>query len=482
MASAMPPTQAPANAEYAGDEINALVLDPGSYTTRAGFAGEDTPKSVVPTSYGSLPSGERLFGENAIHLPRPDMEIRNPYNSDGIVEDWDTAARLWEYSITSRLTGAKQTPPTRNGLNDRTGPRDENGDVEMEMEQAEDQQEQPLAEFPLLMSEAPWNPTKAREKTMEIAMEEWGVPAFFLAKTGQLAAYSQGKATALVVDVGHRNTSVTALWEGMVLRKSIFHTHLAGSWLNSQIRAMFATLSPPVPLVPHYMVQSKQPVDANTPSAATYTTFSKPPTASFRQLEEDRVLTSFKESVVQAWQGPGRLDSPSTNNANNNSSAGYTNVDYAKGLPPKPFEMPDGWNSVFGIERFKVAEGLFDHRAAYPTPTQPELKGESTLPSLLSRSLQACDVETRAPLLNNVILTGAGSLIEKLPERLQSDLQTMFPNPKVRVLANSSAPERKFGSWVGGSVLGSLGTFHQMWVSRQEYGEFGAGIVEKRCK
>ena len=116
------------------------------------------------------------------------MEIRNPYNSDGIVEDWDTAARLWEYSITSRLTGAKQTPPTRNGLNDRTGPRDENGDVEMEMEQAEDQQEQPLAEFPLLMSEAPWNPTKAREKTMEIAMEEWGVPAFFLAKTGQLAA------------------------------------------------------------------------------------------------------------------------------------------------------------------------------------------------------------------------------------------------------------------------------------------------------
>jgi len=32
--------------------------------------------------------------------------------------------------------------------------------------------------------------------------------------------YSQGKATALVVDIGHQNTSVTALWEGMVIRKS----------------------------------------------------------------------------------------------------------------------------------------------------------------------------------------------------------------------------------------------------------------------
>ena len=168
------------------DEINALVLDAGSYTTRAGFAGEDTPKSVVPTNYGLLSSRERVFGENAIHLPRPDMEIRTPYTPDGIVEDWDTASKLWEYAITSRLTGARQTPPSRNGLNDT---KDENGDVAMEdgMERTEEQ-ESALADHPLLMSEAAWNPQKAREKTIEIAMEEWGVPAFFLAKNGQLAA------------------------------------------------------------------------------------------------------------------------------------------------------------------------------------------------------------------------------------------------------------------------------------------------------
>lgn len=32
--------------------------------------------------------------------------------------------------------------------------------------------------------------------------------------------YSQGKATALVVDVGAQHTSCMALWEGMVLKKS----------------------------------------------------------------------------------------------------------------------------------------------------------------------------------------------------------------------------------------------------------------------
>ena len=187
MASTLPPTQPPAKDEYGGDEISALILDSGSYSARAGFAGEDTPKSVVPTHYGQLPDGQKLFGENAIHVPRGDMEIRNPYGSDGLVEDWETASRLWEYSMTSRLTGARQTPAIRNGLNDE---KDENGDVQMDegLEKLEDAQEKVLAEYPLLMSEPGWNPDKIREKSIEVVMEEWGVPAFFLAKTGQLAA------------------------------------------------------------------------------------------------------------------------------------------------------------------------------------------------------------------------------------------------------------------------------------------------------
>lgn len=121
-----------------------------------------------------------------MHLPRGDVEIRNPYGTDGLVEDWDTASKLWEYSITSRLTGARPTPASRNGLNGK----DENGDTTMDgdMEQMQEEQDRALAEYPLLMSEPGWNPVKAREKTMEMAMEEWGVPAFYLAKTGQLAS------------------------------------------------------------------------------------------------------------------------------------------------------------------------------------------------------------------------------------------------------------------------------------------------------
>jgi len=101
---------------------------------------------------------------------------------------------------------------------------------------------------------------------------------------------------------------------------------------------------------------------------------------------------------------------------------------------------------------------------------------------MVNAALNAVDVDIRPTLLNQIVLTGGGSLVEKLAERIQNELTTMFPNPRVRVSTSSSPVERKYGAWIGGSVLASLGTFHQMWISKKEYEEHGASIIEKRCK
>ncbi|KAI7974170.1 hypothetical protein EIK77_003035 [Talaromyces pinophilus] len=93
------------------------------------------------------------------------------------------AQRLWEYSFKSRLTGTKPGNPMYNGLNDVPAEGEVPSD-EMDVET----EEKPLADSPLLMTECGWNPTKAREKTIEIAMENWGTPAYYLAKNGVLAA------------------------------------------------------------------------------------------------------------------------------------------------------------------------------------------------------------------------------------------------------------------------------------------------------
>ncbi len=42
-------------------------------------------------------------------------------------------------------------------------------------------------------------------------------------------------------------------------------------------------------------------------------------------------------------------------------------------------------------------------------------------------------------------------------------------------------PERKYSAWIGGSILASLSTFKQMWISQQEYEETGPSIVHRKC-
>ena len=164
------------------------MLDPGYSTTRAGFAGEDAPKSVVPSFYGTIPvdgskNGRNIFGDNSIHTSMPHIEIKNVMANDSTVEDWDTAAQLWEYAITSRLTSTKAGNPATNGLND-----DDKDENQMEGIEATEEQEKPVGENALLMTETGWNPAKNREKGIEIAMENWGVPAYWLAQNGVLAA------------------------------------------------------------------------------------------------------------------------------------------------------------------------------------------------------------------------------------------------------------------------------------------------------
>ena len=215
------------------------------------------------------------------------------------------------------------------------------------------------------------------------------------------------------------------------------------------------------------MVSAKTPVDAGQPSQAVYKQFATPPTASFRHFEEERVLTEFKESVVQLWEGPGRL---------NSGSPGTTNADIAKNWPGRPFEMPDGWNQVFGAERFRPAEPLFDDSAAIVDEiTTLKPKPEYTIPRLINSSLMACDADSRANLLNNVIVVGGGSLLQGMVRRIEVEITLMFPGPRVRVSAASSTVERRYAAWIGGSILASLGTFHQNWISKKEYDDHGTG-------
>lgn len=199
------------------------------------------------------------------------------------------------------------------------------------------------------------------------------------------------------------------------------------------------------------------------------------PDVTFRHLQEERVLTEFKESVVQVWSGPGPF-------MGGTQHGGSTNEEIAKAQPGRPFEMPDGWNQMFGAERYRPAETLFDARVALSDAANPPPSAGQTIPALIQSALSQVDIDVRPHLLSNVVVTGGSSLLYGFTERLNQELLTLYPGPRVRITAPGNTAERKFASWIGGSILASLGTFHQMWISKKEYDEHGPGIVEKRCK
>jgi len=48
------------------------------------------------------------------------------------------------------------------------------------------------------------------------------------------------------------------------------------------------------------------------------------------------------------------------------------------------------------------------------------------------------------------------------------------------VMSHANLVERRFSVWLGGSILGSLGSFHQMWMSKAEYDEHGPALIHRK--
>ena len=99
-----------------------------------------------------------------------------------------------------------------------------------------------------------------------------------------------------------------------------------------------------------------------------------------------------------------------------------------------------------------------------------------------------CDRDQQASMLGNVILCGGGACIgptdqavpDMLREQIEAIIHTHTPAWRVKMLS-PSIQERAICSWLGGSILGSLGTFHEMWITKAEYEEWGSAIINRKC-
>ncbi|KLO15641.1 actin-related protein Arp4p [Schizopora paradoxa] len=435
---------------YGADEVSAIVVDIGTSSIRAGYAGDDTPKCVIPTSYGytidpnepgdvpmesteamngeqkvgaSSSNAKLHIGQNGPSLYRSGMEVRNPMQG-GLINDFTPIQPLLQHALVDNL---------------RVDP----------------------SEHPVLVTETAWNTAANRERMAEIMFEEFKVPAFFISNSGVLTAFAAGKGTALVIDLGHTEASVTPVVDGFVLRKGLTHSSLP-QFVHAHAKHLLANPAAhrqPIDLTPHQLISSKKPVEPGMQPIYTLRDDRIPGvTPTWREWYEDREVDEWIMSVAavldQGW--------------NDQAAA-------ARG--PRQYEFPTGYNNMFGPERFFIGEQFFTHS---PHMVQSNPNIPKTLPALIAQSLSACEPDLRTVLLANVVLCGGSSLFSGLADRLNNELSRSFAHVKIHAPGNPT--ERKFGGWLGGSILASLGTFQQLWVSKEEWQEHGKAIITQRCK
>jgi len=274
-------------------------------------------------------------------------------------------------------------------------------------------------EHPVLLTEAPLNPRRNREKAAEIFFETFNCPALFVSAQALLALYASGRTTGVVLDSGDGVTHCVPVYEGFALSHAVMRSDVAGRDVTELL-----------------MTQLRRAGHA------------------FHTSAEKEVVRQMKETMCYVAYNPQKEEHP----------------EHEKPSQAQQFKLPDGSMIAVGPERFRAPEALF-----HPSQVGTEYAG---VHELLTQAIARSDLDLRKTLYSQIVLSGGSTMFKGFGDRLLNELRKLAPKEtKIRI---SAPPDRHLSTWVGGSILAALATFKKMWISRDEYDEDGCAMLHKK--